>query len=237
MNTPQSTEEIASRIAQKPKHSYLRDWVYGGMDGAVTTFAVVSGVIGANLAPHVILILGFVNLVADGFSMAAANYIGTRAEDDQYKQLEVFEKNQIDTIPEEEKEEVRQIYMQKGFGGETLENIVNHITSDRKLWVKTMMQEEYGLSVAIRSPVKAALSTFAAFIVCGFLPLMTFILNLKDAFLISSILTGVVFFSIGSLKSRWSMKPWWISGLKTLAIGTTAAILAYLVGFMFQEYR
>ena len=70
--------EIRARLSSRPRESYLRDWVYGGIDGAVTTFAVVAGVAGANLSPHIALILGFANLVADGFSMAVANYSGTK---------------------------------------------------------------------------------------------------------------------------------------------------------------
>ena len=69
-------EAIESRLSAGPQSSYLRDWVYGGMDGTVTTFAVVSGVVGAELPTTVILILGLANLVADGFSMAAGNYSG-----------------------------------------------------------------------------------------------------------------------------------------------------------------
>ncbi|HNU06203.1 MAG TPA: VIT1/CCC1 transporter family protein, partial [Pyrinomonadaceae bacterium] len=76
-------EAIAARIAAS-NHNYIRDFIYGGVDGAVTTFAVVSGVAGAELATKVVLILGFANLVADGFSMAASNFLGTRAEIDDY---------------------------------------------------------------------------------------------------------------------------------------------------------
>jgi len=236
MDQDHSPQEVASRLAEKPRHSYLRDWVYGGMDGTVTTFAVVSGVIGASLESHVILILGFVNLVADGFSMAAANYLGTRAEDEQFKKLEAFERSQIDIIPEGEREEIRQIYRNKGFQGDLLDKVVDQITSDRDLWVTTMMQEEYGMSIAIRSPVKAALMTFMAFIICGFLPLLTFIFKINSPFLMASLLTGTVFFLIGSLKSRWSLRSWWLSGIRTLMIGSVAAVLAYLVGYAFKVY-
>ncbi|MGV1015589.1 MAG: VIT1/CCC1 transporter family protein, partial [Methyloceanibacter sp.] len=64
--------EIAKRLKTGPKASYLRDWVYGGIDGTVTTFAIMAGVVGASLSAGVVLILGVANLLADGFSMAAA---------------------------------------------------------------------------------------------------------------------------------------------------------------------
>ena len=73
-----SREEIRQRLSADPSQSYLRDWVYGGIDGAVTTFAVAAGVAGASLSPQIVLILGFANLLADGFSMAVANYSGTQ---------------------------------------------------------------------------------------------------------------------------------------------------------------
>jgi VIT family len=85
MEHEHSPEAIRARLATEPRHTYLRDWVYGGIDGAVTTFAVVSGVIGAELAPGIVLILGVANLIADGFSMAASNYAGTRTERDELR--------------------------------------------------------------------------------------------------------------------------------------------------------
>ena len=81
-----TAEAIAARIASAD-HNYIRDFIYGGIDGSVTTFAVVSGVSGAELATSIVLILGFANLAADGFSMAASNYLGTRAEQDDYQRL------------------------------------------------------------------------------------------------------------------------------------------------------
>jgi VIT1/CCC1 family predicted Fe2+/Mn2+ transporter len=113
-------DAIADRIASS-NHNYVRDFIYGGIDGAVTTFAVVSGVSGAELSPAIVLILGFANLAADGFSMAASNFLGTRAEEDDYRRLEKIEYRHIELEPDGEREEVRQIYSEKGFAGEELE--------------------------------------------------------------------------------------------------------------------
>ena len=73
-------EAVRERLLAAPRHSYLRDFVYGSVDGAVTTFAIVSGVAGAGLPGRVVIILGLANVAADGFSMAASNFLGTRAE-------------------------------------------------------------------------------------------------------------------------------------------------------------
>jgi VIT1/CCC1 family predicted Fe2+/Mn2+ transporter len=222
-------DAIADRIASS-NHNYVRDFIYGGIDGAVTTFAVVSGVSGAELSPAIVLILGFANLAADGFSMAASNYLGTRAEEDDYRRLEKIEYRHIELEPEGEREEVRQIYSEKGFAGEELEKAVELITADKDRWVKTMLTEEYGLPSEIRSPWRAAFATFAAFVVCGLVPLLPYLSGLRSTFLVSCIMTGVTFFLIGSFKSRWSTSGWLRSGMETLLVGALAAGLAYGVG-------
>lgn len=234
MEHEHSPEAIRERLAEGPRHSYLRDWIYGGIDGAVTTFAVVSGVIGAQLSPGIILVIGIANILADGFSMAASNFLGTRAEQDELRHIEAVEHRHIETDPEGEQEEVRQIYEGKGFEGEDLDRVVELITADKSRWVRTMLTEEYGLPKEVRSPWLAAYSTLSAFILCGLAPLLPFILNLPNAFLIATILTGIVFFVIGSIKSLWSTVPWWRSGFTTLLVGAVAAALAYGVGVLLK---
>lgn len=230
MEHEHSPEAIRERLAFGPRHNYLRDWIYGGIDGAVTTFAVVSGVAGARLSPWIILVLGFANLIADGFSMAASNFLGTKAEHDDWRRLEAIESRHIDLAPEGEREEVRQIYELKGFEGEDLDHIVKLVTANRKRWISTMLTEEYGLPPAVRSPWVAALSTFTAFVVCGLVPLVPYLANSVNAFTVSFVMTAVVFFVIGSAKSKWSMTSWWRSGVTTLLIGAVAASLAYATG-------
>lgn len=230
-----SPESIAQRFAKGSRPNYLRDLVYGGVDGAVTTFAIVAGTVGAALPSRVILILGAANLVADGFSMAASNFLGTRAEKDDRERLARIEAKHIDVDPEGEREEVRQIFAAKGFAGDDLENTVRIITADRSRWIDTMLTEEYGLPSALRSEWTAAGATFAAFVICGLVPVLPFLLGPGDGFGVSAAFTGAVFFLIGSAKSRWSMEPWWMSGLWTLLIGGAAAILAYLAGALIEN--
>lgn len=235
MEHEHSRSAIADRLARTPTVSYLRDWVYGGIDGAVTTFAVVAGVIGAELTNRVVLILGAANLVADGFSMAASNYSGTKTEHEELAQLRAVEERHIDTVPDGEREEIRQIYRAKGFEGRDLEQAVDVITRDRGRWVDTMLAEEYGLPRVVRAPLKAALSTFAAFSLCGAIPLLPFLVPSAHQFEQSIAMTALVFFLIGSTKSRWSPVSWWRSGAETLAIGLGAALLAYVVGALLRS--
>jgi VIT1/CCC1 family predicted Fe2+/Mn2+ transporter len=235
MEHEHSVEAIRKRLAAGPAHNYLRDWIYGGIDGAVTTFAVVSGVAGAQLGPWVILALGFANLFADGFSMAASNFLGTKAEQEDLLRLEVIENRHIDLAPEGEREEVRQIFQSKGFAGQDLERIVQLVTADRKRWVSTMLTEEYGLPREIRSSWIAAISTFSAFLICGLVPLLPFLFKVSHSLEVSLAMTGVMFIIIGSAKSKWSTVSWWQSGLTTLLVGAIAAALAYVTGVLLKD--
>jgi vacuolar iron transporter family protein len=224
--------DIARRLRRGPHVSYLRDWVYGGIDGTVTTFAVVAGVAGAELSTQTLLILGAANLFADGFSMAAANYSGSKAEIEEYAQVRRMEERHVDLAPEGEREEIRQIFHAKGFKGEALETAIDVITATRKRWVDTMMTEEHGLPPISRSPGRAAAMTFLAFMVCGSVPLLPFIAGAPASLWTSTLMTGITFFSIGSLRSYWSPAPWWKAGTETFLIGITAAFVAYLVGLI-----
>lgn len=230
MEHEHTREAIHKRLAAGPPYSYLRDWVYGGIDGTVTTFALVAGVVGAHLSPRVILILGGANLMADGFAMAAGNYLATRSEQDEFHHAEAVERRHIQAVPEGEREEVREILRGLGIVDDLLDRVVAVITADRDRWVRMMVREEYGLPAAVRSPWRAAESTFAAFLLCGLVPLIPFVAGLKNAFWMASAATSLIFFLIGALKSRWSTQPWWLSGLGTLAVGGGAAVLAYVVG-------
>lgn len=235
-----SPDAISRRLDRGPGHSYLRDFIYGAIDGAVTTFAVVAGVAGAGLSNAVVIILGLANLVGDGFSMAVSNFLGTRAEHQIREKARREEQQHIEVFPEGEKEEIRQIFARKGFEGEELEHVVEVITSDMKQWVDTMLQEELGLPLAAPNPMKAAVTTFLAFLIVGSIPLLVFFWNwfsaadLSRPFLWSSLATGIAFFVVGALKGRFVAQSKSKSGLETLLVGGAAASLAYLIGLLLK---
>lgn len=219
----------------------LEDFVYAATDGAVTTFAVVAGVVGASLAPSIVLILGFANLLADGFSMAIGNYLSTKAHREYIERARRREEWEIDNLVEQEKQEVRDIYANKGFKDELLKEIVNVITSRRKIWVDTMMREELGLIQDTKRPRDAAVTTFAAFNAVGLIPLLPFvamfavgssIVSATNAFTYSVIFTGIAFFLIGIVKGKVVQKSLLRSGLNTLLVGGIAAAVAFGVGYM-----
>lgn len=241
LKSTHTPEAIQERLQEGNKHNYLRDMVYGAMDGAVTTFAVVSSVAGAGLQPAIVLIMGFANLIADGFSMAVGNYVATRSEYELRDKARRLEEQHIEKYPEGEKEEVRQIFRRKGFSGAELERAVEIITADRKQWIDTMLQEELGLTLDEPSPFKAALATFASFFLIGLLPLVSFIVEwifpgfVKHPFSASSLITCAAFFAVGSLKGRYVGKAWYRSGLETFSIGAMAALLAYGMGLFLKN--
>lgn len=228
-------DAIRDRLVEGPRVNYLRDFIYGGIDGVVTTFAIVAGVVGASLSPAIVLILGFANLIGDGFSMAASNYSGTKAEIDDYDRLRAIERHHIEKYRDGEIEEIRQIYKNKGIEGNDLENIVKIVTGNEDLWLDVMLFEEYGVTPYQRRPAKAAFSTFCAFVLCGTMPLLPFLFATHSAFGFALLFSAVTFFAIGSLKSLWSVQKWWRSGLETTMIGLSAAGLAFLIGWLLRD--
>ena len=217
---------------------HFDDFIYGSIDGAVTTFAIVAGVVGAGLSPGIILILGFANLFADGFSMAAANYQASKARNEFIQMKRKQEEWEIDNLEDEEKEEIREIYKKKGFKDELLEEIVRIITSRRKVWVDTMMREELGLVEDEKEPIDSSVSTFVGFNVIGVIPLIPFIIffafdsNLNsETFLYSTISVAIAFFIVGMIKAKIVKKSMIRSGIYTLIIGGIAATVAYMVGY------
>lgn len=225
-----SPQAIADRLNAGPNVSYLRDWIYGGIDGLVTTFAIVAGAVGADMPARVVLILGVAKLIADALSMAAANYSGTKAEHEEYDKIREMEERHVALHPEGEREEVRQIFRAKGFDGDDLDRVVNIITQEQHRWIDTMMAEEHGMPLVNRLPSKAALAVFAAFVLCGSVPLLPYLFGFENAAIYALVMTGATFFAIGSIRSYWSPRPWWVAGLETFSIGMLAAGAAYLIG-------
>lgn len=233
-------EAIAKRLREDSDHSLLGDFVLGAVDGTITTFAIVSGVAGAGLSTGVALVLGLANVLADGFSMAVGNYLKARSDHEVLARFRAIEERHIDREPEGEREEIRQIYLAKGFEGPVLEEIVTTITQERKRWVDTMLTEEWGLQLVPSRPWLAGLITFTAFVLAGFVPLvplaLTMYLTPQQTFLSSAVCTALTFLAIGAIRGRLTSRPLAPAALETLLVGGSAAALAYLVGLLLRGY-
>ena len=220
--------------------SYVGDFVYGAIDGSVTTFAVVSGVAGAALSVNIVIILGLANLLADGFSMAVGNYLSSKSDIEYIQKEKKREEWEIEHYPKGEVEEIRQIYKKKGFKGKDLEGAVKVITSNKEVWVDTMMKNELNLIEHNTSPVKKGAVTFISFLLVGSIPLIPYFLSFSSeaiksiVYPFSVIMTFIAFFFIGSAKVYVTKKNWLLSGLETLLVGGVAAIIAYAIGYFLR---
>ena len=227
-------DRIRDRLESPRGESPLGDFVLGGVDGVVTTFAVVAGSAGGGLSVTAVIILGLANLIADGFSMGISNYLGTRSRQQEVAQARADENWQIKADPEGERREIRQIFARKGFHGDTLDRVVEVVTSDDRVWVDTMMAEELKLSEISARPRRAAFYTFVAFVLCGFIPLLPFVAGIgvfDRMFAVSTALAAATFLALGIGKGIVLRAPPLRSGLQTLLIGSAAAALAYGIGF------
>lgn len=224
----------------KTGYNWLPDFVYGGIDGAVTTFAVVAGVEGASLSVPIILILGFANLFADGFSMATGKYLSDKTNKENFEKIRNIEYRHLVEKTHYEREEVREIMAQYGFKGKDLDRATEIITSNPDAWVDLMMRNEFNLTLENVEPFKGGMVTITSFVVVGFIPLIAYtfkpLLHLSDdnAFIATAIGTIFALFLVGTIKSRFTERSWFISGAEAALIGGFAATIAYLVGFLLR---
>ena len=219
---------------------YLGEFVYGGIDGCVTTFAVVAGSVGAGLDSAVIIILGFANLLADGFAMSVGAYLSSKSNKDNYEKHKQIEYWEVENLPEDEREEIREIYRAKGFSGDLLEQVVQVITSDKDRWVNDMMKEELEMIDEDKSPFYIGGVTYISFILIGVVPLIIYVIDFinplqQNLFVTASVLTAIGFLIIGLLKAYVNQTRFWKGMLETLFLGGIAAVVAYFVGDLLEK--
>lgn len=220
---------------------YLGEFVYGGIDGSVTTFAVVAGSAGANLDIAVILILGFANLLADGFAMSVGAYLSTKSEHDNYLKYRRKKRAQIDSDPEGQKAVMRSIFSGKGFSGTVLEDMLSVIVADKEHWVDVLMKEELEMLPDQKSPFAIGTVTYFSFVLVGLIPLTAYLfawggeMEADRLFLISCILTSLGFAAIGILKAFVTHTSIIRGMLETLLLGGIAAGVSYFVGDILEK--
>jgi VIT1/CCC1 family predicted Fe2+/Mn2+ transporter len=235
------------RIAQsaKEKHgsassAYLGDMVYGGLDGIITTFAVVSGVAGADLSPNIILILGLANLFADGFSMATGAYLSAKSDHEYYEKERQREAWEVEHYPEGERAELYEMYRSQGYSEEDARTLVDIKSKDHELWVDTMMLEELQMLKDTNKPLVSAGATLVSFVIAGAVPLLIYLLGLlfpipaNISFPLSLALSGAALFGLGAAKVLVTERNPWRSGLEMLLVGGLAAGVAYAVGALLK---
>ncbi len=211
----------------------IQDIVYGGNDGIITTFAVVAGTVGAGLPPYIIIILGLANLVGDGISMAAGAYLSLKSAHDQYVRTRAEEEEEIDQYPEHERQEVAEAFEKQGIKGEDLKSLTRILTSNRDVWVETMMREEHGLMRETSSqPMLHGVVTFCAFAVFGSIPLLPYFFGFGGAHQFA-IALGSVFIALtllGITRSVVTRRRLVGGALEILIVGFVSTGVAYAIG-------
>lgn len=219
---------------------YLGEFVYGGIDGIVTTFAVVAASAGAGLPSGVVIILGFANLIADGFSMGISAYLSAKSEQEVY----TLERQAIEKAlgnPGREKKLIMKIYGARGFSGKLLEQITETIHQNPEHFIEVVMREDKEMLPEQKSPFLMGFATYAAFILVGVIPLLVYLvdhlftLQLPNLFVIASLLTALAFIGVGLLKTLVTKSSKLKAALETLSLGVIAASLAYYLGFFLEQ--
>ncbi len=212
--------------------SNIRDFILGFQDGLVNTLGIVLGVASATQSTRIVLISGLVTTFAESISMAAVAYTSTKAAHDFYEGQLEREKKEIKEIPHMEVEEIRNIYHKKGFRGKQLASIVKKITSNKRLWLETMMAEELKLFPGdYEKPLKSTFVVGASAIIGSLIPVIPFFLfPVKVGMTAALLLSITILFIVGAIKSKITIGDWKKSGFEMAVVGTLAALVGYFVG-------
>jgi VIT1/CCC1 family predicted Fe2+/Mn2+ transporter len=217
--------------------NYIRDLVFGFGDGVNTSLGIVAGVGGAIISADVVILAALIGMFTGAKAMAVQSYLAVKSQREILESEIVREEHEMQTIPEKEKKEIEEIYQLKGFEGEELDRIVSKITSNKDVWLKTMLTEELGLNLEILgNPLKGALVMFGSFLLGGILPILPY-LGVKAgltsstfAIVIAIVISVTSSFIVGALKGRIAKKSWIKSGLEMAGLGTGIALVGYGIG-------
>ncbi|MCC6643650.1 VIT1/CCC1 transporter family protein [Candidatus Peregrinibacteria bacterium] len=246
---PSQVVAAASTVHNHEKNGktgeFLSDIILGGQDGLVNTLGVILGLAAASGDFRIVVAGGLAGAIAEAVSMGAVGYTSKLAERDYYLSELKREDFEIENMPLEEQQEIREIYEKKGFKGELLEEVVKVLTADKKVWLHTMMREELGLSpVADGRPANAAiLIGFSSFVgaIVPLIPFLTFYVgkirfagDVTAAIFIALGVSALTLFIVGAIKSKLTVGRWYRSGLQMMIIGILSALIGYLIGLIFS---
>lgn len=224
-----------NRIGEKHLNigSKFRDFILGCQDGLVNVLGIVLGIVAATASTKLILISGLAATFAESISMAAVAFTSMKASNEFYNCEKRREINEVKTVPNKEKEEIREIYFKKGFRGKFLDDIVKKITSNKKIWVDIMMEEELKLFPEEMTPKQEALIVGLSALVGSIIPLIPFMLfAVNTAVIYSLVISSIALFLIGVVKSKLAVGNLLKSGIEMAIIGMLAAIVGYLIGLV-----
>ncbi len=222
---------------------YLKEIMYGGIDGIVTTFAVVAGLAGANSGEVVafsfvsVLLFGLANLFADASSMGLGEFLSARSDQKLYAKIKDMERHLINHKTDYEKAETKFLLIEKGFSEQDASTITNLYSKNPDYWTEFMMNHELGIpNHEDERPGLNAIATFIAFLIFGLIPLIPFLLTrgTSDVFVYSIGATFVALVLLGLLRSRITHEKSWRALIEVVGLGSVSAIIAFLVGTLFK---
>ncbi len=215
----------------------IKNIILGGQDGLVNVLGIILGVATATSSTELVLLAGLAATFAESVSMAAVAYTSTKAEEEHYESEVKKEREEIEKNPKEAEEEIRRIYIEKGFSGKLLEEVVNKIKENKETWLRTMMKDELGLQnpkeemSSINQGILVGISAFIG----SLIPLAPFVLlSVQDAFFASLGISLLVLFGAGAYKSKITSGKWVFGGFEMMIVGGAAALAGYLVGVAFN---
>jgi len=222
----------------------LSEVILGGQDGLVNTLGVILGIAAASQDLRIIVAGGLAGAVAEAISMGAVGYTSKLAERDFYQAAMNREKEEIETVPDIETREIRDIYEKKGFKGDLLDEVVGVVVADKKVWLETMMQEELNLApVDDDKPLHSALMIGLTSMIGALIPLLSFALfyfagwrfpgAVNWAIYSALAVSALALFIVGAIKSRLTVGKWYRSGTQMLVIGILSALFGYAIGSIF----
>jgi len=214
----------------------LSDFILGAQDGLVNVLGVILGIAAATNDARIVLVAGLATTFAESISMGAVAFTTTLADADLYQSEQEREYRHIEEIPNLEKQEVREIYEEKGFKGELLDHIVETVTANQDVWVAVMMAEEHQLSPIDRKQAwRAAWVVGISAVIGSLVPLAPFpFLPIVTSMWVSVLITAAVLFAIGYYKAHVTVGRPMRSGAEMTFIGTVSALAGYAVGALLK---
>lgn len=228
------------RDVSEPRHtephlsesSSIRDFVFGFGDGINTSLGIAAGVGGADVSSNFIILAALVGMFTGAKAMAVQNYLAVKSQRQLLKSEIAREEWEIENKPDLERQEIEDIYKAKGFSGKDLEMVVNKITSDKKVWLDTMLTEELKLNIeVVGNPLKSAFRMFGAFLVGGILPIIPFFF--LEGYVPLAIAIGISLstsFLVGAVKSKLANMSILKGGLEMAGLGTGIALVGFGIG-------
>ena len=215
----------------------LRSVVYGFNDGLTANFGLVAGVIGANVAPHIVIISGLAGAIADALSMGSSGYLAAKSEAEVQAHQIDMERHEMRLMPDLEEEELALIYEAKGLPADRARETAHAMMQDPQQALDAMVREELNIHPAELAPLKDGLITGSATAVGAFIPIVPFLFMVhSEAIWVSLGVSMLAHFAIGAARSLFTGRSVWASGRDMFIVGFGVAAAGYLIGELITRY-